>query len=83
MSRQSLAKELVRARAAPGEPLVWLTAMGLAIGLLMVGMLLVIIVANGLPVFWPSKVYQVELAAGVKNPVPGAAQSFVGRLVQE
>lgn len=84
MTRESLATELVRARVAPGEPYVWLTAMGLAVGLLMVAGLLAIIVANGLPVFWPARIDKVELAAGVKNPVPGASgEDFFGRLVQK
>jgi phosphate transport system permease protein len=73
---------LTRTHAAPGEPFVWLTAMGLAAGLLMVAGLLFIIVANGLPVFWPSKVYRVELREGAVNPVPGGGDTFVGQLVQ-
>jgi phosphate transport system permease protein len=54
------------AKAAParGEPLVWLTAMGLTAGLLMVIGLLWVIVANGLRVFWPKRIQQFELAEG-------------------
>lgn len=74
---------LTRTHAAPGEPFVWLTAMGLTIGLLMVVGLLGIIVANGVPVFWPSPLQEITLKAGVKNPVPGDGQSFVGELVQK
>lgn len=73
---------LTRTHAAPGEPFVWLTAMGLTIGLLMVVGLLGIIVANGLPVFWPSPLDEVTLREGVRNPVPGEGQSFVGERVQ-
>ncbi len=74
---------LTRTHAAPGEPFVWLTAMGLTIGLLMVVGLLGIIIANGVPVFWPSPLEQITLKAGVKNPVPGDGESFVGELVQK
>ncbi len=73
---------LTRTHAAAGEPFVWLTAMGLTLGLLMVVGLLGIILANGIPVFWPKKVYEVTLKAGVKNPVPGGGESFAGELVQ-
>lgn len=74
---------LTRTHAAPGEPFVWLTAMGLSIGLLMVAGLLGIIIANGVPVFWPSAVEEVTLRSGVRNPVPGGGESFVGELVQK
>jgi len=36
-----------------GESLVWLTAMGLSIGLVMVAGLLLLILCNGISVFWP------------------------------
>lgn len=73
---------LTRTHAAAGEPFVWLTAMGLALGLLMVVGLLGVILANGVPVFWPKNVYEVTLKAGVNNPVPGGGESFAGELVQ-
>jgi len=74
---------LTRTHAAPGEPFVWLTAMGLAVGLLMVFGLLGIIVANGLPVFWPDRVVEAQLAPGVANPVPGGGSTVVGEVVQK
>jgi phosphate transport system permease protein len=74
---------LTRTHAAPGEPFVWLTAMGLTLGLLMVFGLLGIIIANGVPVFWPSPLEEVTLKAGVTNPVPGGGQTFLGELVQK
>lgn len=46
-----------------GENFVWLTAMGLASGLLMVVGLLLVIVVNGVGVFWPDPVHLVELKA--------------------
>ncbi|MCI0745637.1 MAG: phosphate ABC transporter permease PstA [Verrucomicrobia subdivision 3 bacterium] len=43
-----------------GEPLVWLTSIGLSLGLLMILGLLAIIVVNGLRVFWPKRVIEVQ-----------------------
>ncbi len=47
-----------------GETGVWLTSMGLAIGLFMVIGLLALIVANGLNVFWPKPVVRIDLKPG-------------------
>ena len=47
-----------------GEPFVWLTGMGLALGILMVVSLLILIVVNGLEVFWPDRIMQIKLKKG-------------------
>lgn len=47
---------------AKGEPYVWLTAMGLTIGLAMVAGLLGLILVNGLRAFWPDRVALIELS---------------------
>lgn len=47
-----------------GEPLVWLTAMGLSLGLAMIVALLMVIVGNGMAVFWPKRVHELTLADG-------------------
>jgi phosphate transport system permease protein len=47
-----------------GEPLVWLTAMGLSLALTMVAFLFVIIVANGATVFWPKRIQEWTLTGG-------------------
>lgn len=83
MSAPARDDSLTKTHAAPGEPFVWLTAMGLTIGLLMVVGLLAVIVANGLPVFWPAPVVEVTLQPGTRNPVPGGGETFAGSLVQE
>jgi phosphate transport system permease protein len=44
-----------------GEPKVWLTSVGLTIGLLMVVGLLGVIVDHGVRVFWPRRVVQMEI----------------------
>ena len=56
--------------------------MGLALGLIMVVGLLGVIVANGLPVFWPSKIVEVHLKPGVKNPLPNSGETLTGEIVQ-
>ena len=82
-SAETKEHNLTRTLAAPGEPFVWLTAMGLAIGLCMVAGLLGIIVTNGLPVFWPSEVLELKLKPGVTNPVPNGGDTITGELVQK
>jgi phosphate transport system permease protein len=46
-----------------GEPFVWGTAMGLAVGLVMIVYLLGLIVVSGYDAFWPKRVARVELTA--------------------
>ncbi|MGC1481962.1 MAG: phosphate ABC transporter permease PstA [Chthoniobacterales bacterium] len=74
-------KDLLKVHAAPGEPFVWLTAMGLAVGVLMVIGLLAVIVLNGLPVFWPHAAVAVQLEPGVNNPIANAP-AVVGEIVE-
>jgi phosphate transport system permease protein len=47
-----------------GEPLVWLCATGLALGLAMVAWLMLSIIANGVEVFWPRHIAALTLADG-------------------
>lgn len=47
-----------------GEVKVWLTAAGLAVGLLMISGLLLLIAVNGLSVFWPDRVAVYTLKEG-------------------
>lgn len=47
-----------------GESFVWFTSMGLAIGLIMVVFLLVLIMANGVSVFWPDETAVIRLKEG-------------------
>jgi phosphate transport system permease protein len=49
-----------------GEPFVWLSGAGLAATLTLTFALLAVVLWNGLGVFWPSAVAQVELADGGK-----------------
>jgi len=51
-------------RRPSGEPLVWLTAMGLALGLTMVVCLLGLIISKGTAVFWPHRVVAWTIADG-------------------
>lgn len=62
-----------------GETGVWLTSMGLSIGLFMVIALLGLIIANGLGVFWPKPVLQVELKPDSSAVVRG--QTVIGGIL--
>jgi len=53
-------KEKSRHNAAPvGETYVWVTGMGLTIGLVMIFFLLGLILRNGIGVFWPQRVAEI------------------------
>lgn len=67
-------------RRAVGELRVWLTAAGLAMGLVMITGLLALIAWKGIAVFWPSEVRLVRLSGAVEN---GEGGSFAGTLVKE
>jgi phosphate transport system permease protein len=58
-------------RGIVGEPLVWLTAMGLTICLLLVVSLFGIVIANGMSVFWPHAIgeYTITRASGTVDRV--------------
>lgn len=49
-----------------GEPFVWATGGALAFTLLMMAILFLVVLTNGLGVFWPSPLAQVELRNGEK-----------------
>ncbi len=62
-----------------GEPFVWFTSMGLAVGLIMVVCLLALIITNGVKVFWPDRVAQIKLRKGSAATVNGS--SILGGIV--
>lgn len=64
-----------------GEPFVWLSGAALSLGLLMVMGLLFIIVTNGLHVFWPQRIVQVELKPDSKAQL-GGAKILAGEIVK-
>jgi len=47
-----------------GEPMVWLTGSALAVTLLIAVVLLVVVLSNGLGVFWPSSLVEAKLKDG-------------------
>ena len=72
-----------RANEKPaGEPFVWLTSMGLVIGVSMVVYLLWIIFSNGIAVFWPKPIYEIQLKADSTEEVAGA-KVFYGAITME
>ena len=63
-----------------GEALVWLTAVGLATGLLMVAGILGIIVVQGVSAFWPRRVVLLDLAPATPG---GAPERVAGELLRQ
>ncbi len=67
-----MSHDSIQGKAKPvGEQWVWLSSMGLAVGVLMVVGLLGLIVRNGLAVFWPKPVMEIELAEGSRFALRG------------
>ena len=64
-----------------GEPLVWVTAMGLTVGLVMVVSLLALILYNGVTAFWPKRVVYLELAGGSRARL-GDSAVLAGEVVK-
>lgn len=64
-----------------GESWVWVTSMGLSIGLTMIVFLIGMIVYNGLEVFWPKAVVKLELREGSTAGIQGAGV-FAGEIVK-
>ncbi len=60
-----------------GEPLVWLTSMGLAVGLTMVFFLLWTIIVNGAGVFWPKRVQAWTIEVDGKRETVWGEQALV------
>lgn len=65
-----------------GEALVWFTGMGLGVGILLIVGLLAIILKNGLSMFWPDTIYQVELVEGA-TAGPRNGENFAGAIALE
>src|SRR5262249_42802330 len=80
-SSERVSLPVQRVRSTTGEPMVWLTAMGLTIGLVMVGYLVGLIVVNGLAAFWPTRVAQIELRAGSQAGINDAPR-LGGKIVK-
>jgi phosphate transport system permease protein len=68
-----MSHDSIQGKAKPvGEKWVWLSSMGLAIGILMVAGLLGLILRNGLAVFWPKPLVRIELAEGSRFAMRGS-----------
>jgi phosphate transport system permease protein len=50
-----------------GEPFVWLTGMGLVVAFAMATILMLVILGNGLAVFWPKRIVEYTLVEGDKT----------------
>jgi phosphate transport system permease protein len=77
-----IATELQESRQrSAGEPFVWVTSVGLSIGVLMVVGLLAVIASSGAKVFWPKRVVQITLDAASGADFQGGKQ-FAGVLIK-
>ena len=66
----------------PGESWVWLTAMGLTVGIAMIVLLLGLVLVQGLKAFWPKRVVQVTLKADSPQTLQGSL-TFGGEITKE
>ncbi len=64
-----------------GEAKVWLTSVGLSIGLIMVVGLLFLIIKNGVAVFWPARVARLEIKSDAAFAFQDQKQ-LTGRIVK-
>ncbi len=64
-----------------GESWVWVTSMGLAVGVTMITFLLGMILYNGLEVFWPKPVVRIEIKPGSQAGIK-TAPAFAGEIVK-
>lgn len=70
-------------RQLHGEPFVWLTSMGLVLGLLMITALLAVVAKEGFGVFWPKKVALYELSSPSSGTSSGASSEWIaGELIK-
>jgi phosphate transport system permease protein len=70
----------VKRASAKGEANVWLTGMGLSIGMTMVLGLLLLVLVRGVSVHWPARVAQLRLNEGAESPL-GGKTVFAGEVV--
>lgn len=78
----SEAKQRTKPVRPSGESLVWFTAMGLGVGILLIAGLLAIILKNGFAMFWPYDIQMVELVEDA-TAGPRQGQDFAGIITLE
>lgn len=66
-------------RKRTGEPMIWLTSLGLTLGLLMIFGLLAVILVNGVKTFWVYPLVKIELKPESSYDV-GGAKTVVGQI---
>ena len=59
---------------APGRPLgeanIWITSIGISVGLIMIFGLLGIILVNGMEAFWPKTIHELTLSPAAEGEKP-------------
>lgn len=66
----------------PGELYVWLSAMGLTVGIAMIACFLGLILWNGLHVFWPDPIAHITLKEGAATRI-GDAHTLGGAIIKK
>ena len=75
-------KEKQTSRAPAGEAFVWLTSLGLSVGLFMIAVILLLIVYQGFAAFWPREVVQVTMTDASNSRISDS-QIFAGEIVKK
>ncbi len=63
-----------------GELSIWITGMGLALGVIMIVFLLGLILVRGLEVFWPKDVVEARLVEDAEIPVAARTNTLAGEI---
>ena len=79
---QKTIKKKFRSRAPAGEPFVWLMALGLSLGLLMIVSILMLIVYQGITAFWPREIVQIVVTDKGQAKISGS-RVFSGEIVKK
>lgn len=72
---------LPRRKSPPGEAQVWLTALGLSLGVSMIVGLLLLILVRGVAVFWPERVTEFTVNDGAGSAIQGKT-TVAGEIVR-
>ena len=74
-----MSKSEIKSKAPSGEPLIWLNALGLAVGLLMIFGILLLIFYQGVAAFWPKDIAELRL----KSVSGGAEKRISGEVTKK
>lgn len=82
MTDQKTIKNKFSSRAPAGEPFVWLTALGLSLGLLMIISVLLLIIYQGITAFLPREIVQITVTEKSQTMISGS-KTFSGEIIKK